>query len=386
MSGVPVEVSARRITVPYLCPCCCGVADAALAVSFTRVTGKQRVRETTRELDFPYCSRCVRHARWWSSARRAAVLVMVCGAVAALGTAVGVSPLAGAGIAAGAAAVAAVAVLALWTRARATCSAACTGPGPAVTYHGWVDNVQRFSFASRRYAAAFAEQNEHSLVNVTPHLYQLVEQHRVEAAPTVEPEPETGSDSKPWPSAPRLKAPTAPQPIMRAKSSSTQPATRSRASTSAPPLTVARSRASTSAPPLTVARSRASTSAPPLTIARSRSSSTAPTLAVVRTRAASTAPPLTVVRTRAASTAPPPATARSRASTTAPPPMRAARTRPPGSIAEVPQPEPRPAEEEAAPMWPERVDRGRSLLENVMRIDARTIQSGGLVKRPGRVS
>ena len=48
-----------------------------------------------------------------------------------------------------------------------------------MAYHGWDGPVQTFSFVSRRYAAAFAEQNEQSLVNVTPHLYQLVEQQRV---------------------------------------------------------------------------------------------------------------------------------------------------------------------------------------------------------------
>jgi hypothetical protein len=55
-----------------------------------------------------------------------------------------------------------------------------------VTYHAWAEHVQAFSFASRRYAAAFAEQNERSLVNVTPHLYQLVEQRRV-SVPTPPP-------------------------------------------------------------------------------------------------------------------------------------------------------------------------------------------------------
>ncbi len=183
MPGVTVEVSAPKITVPYLCPCCCGVADTALAVSFTRITGERLRRETTRQLDFPYCSRCVRHARWWTAAWRAATVVMVCGALAGVlaGAFLGIA--AGAAGAAGAGVLAVALGLALRAKARATRCPACAGPGPAVTYHGWADHVQTFSFASRRYAAAFAEQNERSLVNVTPHLYQLVEQHRVSVSP-----------------------------------------------------------------------------------------------------------------------------------------------------------------------------------------------------------
>src|SRR5213075_2713015 len=102
MSGLSVEVSARKVTVPYLCPCCCGVADSALAVSFTRVTGERSMRETTRELDFPYCSRCVRHSRLWSRAWRAAAAVMVCGAIAGVAAGFLVDALLGAGVIVGA--------------------------------------------------------------------------------------------------------------------------------------------------------------------------------------------------------------------------------------------------------------------------------------------
>jgi hypothetical protein len=181
MSGVSVEVSARKVTVPYLCPCCSGVADTELAVSFTRITGEHFMRETTREIDFPYCSRCVQHSRWWNTAWHAAAAMMTCGVIAGVAIGLGAGALIGAGVAAAAGALAAGVGLALRAKARASCSPACSGPGPAVTYHGWSDQVQRFSFASRRFAAAFAEQNERSLVNVTPHLYQLVEQGRVSA-------------------------------------------------------------------------------------------------------------------------------------------------------------------------------------------------------------
>jgi hypothetical protein len=181
MSGVRVEVSARKITVPYLCPCCCGVADTALAVSFTRVTGERFLRETTRELDFPYCSKCVRHSSWWAASWRAAAAVMACGAIAGVILGIAVGAAAGVGAAVFGGGLAVLVGLALRARARAGCSPSCAGPGTAVTYHGWAAQVQTFSFVSRRYAAAFAEENGRSLVNVTPLLYQLVEQGRVSA-------------------------------------------------------------------------------------------------------------------------------------------------------------------------------------------------------------
>lgn len=179
MSGVTVEVSARKITVPFLCPCCCGVADTALAVSFTRVTGERSMRETTRELDFPYCSRCVTHSRWWNAAKRAGWAVLVAGVAAATCASILLAPIIGVAIAVVTSALAVGTAAALRAKARERTCPACSSTAPAVTFHGWGDDVQTFSFASRRYAAAFAEQNERSLVNMTPHLYQLVEQSRV---------------------------------------------------------------------------------------------------------------------------------------------------------------------------------------------------------------
>jgi hypothetical protein len=283
MSGVSVEVSSRKVTVPYLCPCCCGVADTALAVSFTRITGVRLVRETTRELDFPYCSRCVQHSSWWVAAWRAAGAAMACGALIAVVLGVAAGATAGVGAAVFATGLSLLAGLSLRARARAACSPSCAGAGPALTYHGWADNVQRFSFVSRRYAAEFAAQNERSLVNVTPQLYQLVEQQRVSAPPPVAGKPVDLAF------APTVHAQPAPQAApLRAL---TQPATFQ-------PMQ----------------------------------------------------PDLKVT------------------------PLRA-----------LPQPATfQPVQPE--PMWPERADRARSLLDNVMRIDHRAVGAGGLVKRSGRAS
>jgi hypothetical protein len=199
MRGVPVEVCAQKIAVPCLCPCCGGVADTALAVSFTRVTGQRFRRETTRELDFPYCSRCVRHTRFWTAAWRAAAVVMACGALGGVVAGIAFGLPAGAAVVASAGALAVALGLALRAKARAARCPACAGAGPAVTFHGWIDQVQTFSFVSRRYAAAFAEQNERSLVNVTPHLYQLLEQHRVSGSPAAAARARAAGAAPMWP-------------------------------------------------------------------------------------------------------------------------------------------------------------------------------------------
>jgi hypothetical protein len=81
-----------------------------------------------------------------------------------------------------------------------------------VTYHGWADQVHSFSFVSRRYAAAFAEHNERALVNVTPQVYQLVEQNKVST-----PAP-TRSLSAPVHAAPARAMQLWPQRVDRARS------------------------------------------------------------------------------------------------------------------------------------------------------------------------
>src|SRR4051812_32338633 len=83
MSGVVIEVSARKFSIPFECTCCGAAADADLKVPATR-TGKQVARETTRGLDFPYCQRCVDHVAAWESAGMGSAAVMLLGIVAAV--------------------------------------------------------------------------------------------------------------------------------------------------------------------------------------------------------------------------------------------------------------------------------------------------------------
>ena len=187
MSGFNVEVSARKITVPHFCPCCCGVADTELPVSFTRVTGERFVRETTLAFDFPYCSRCVNHSHQWSAAWRLTGRMIAGGAVACAVAGLAAGALTGAVVAVAVAAVAVAVGLVRRAQARDACCPSCVGPGAAVTYHGWDGNVQMFSFVSGRYAAEFAEQNERRLVNMTTHLHQLLKKCAVAEPPPVLP-------------------------------------------------------------------------------------------------------------------------------------------------------------------------------------------------------
>lgn len=96
MSGISVDVSARKITVPYFCPCCCGVADTELPVSFTRVSGERFMRETTVAFDFPYCSRCVEHSHQWNGAWNLSRRTIAAGAVACTLAGLAGGPLVGA--------------------------------------------------------------------------------------------------------------------------------------------------------------------------------------------------------------------------------------------------------------------------------------------------
>jgi hypothetical protein len=199
MLGARVEVASRAIAVPSACPCCGDTADSRFTVACSRRIGARARRAITREHDFPYCSRCVEHARRWMSARAVATIAMVGASLTGAGTAALAGALAGLVAALVVLACGLAAAAARRLQARAACSPACTCAGPAVAFRGWSGSVQSFELRSPRYAAELAELNERSLVNVTPFLYQLLEQRRV-ARPLAIPEVQR------WPAASRKLA------------------------------------------------------------------------------------------------------------------------------------------------------------------------------------
>lgn len=178
MSGVVIDVSARKFSIPFECPCCGAAADADLKVPATRA-GKQAARETTRGLDFPYCRRCIAHVAAWESAGVVSAGVMLLGIVAGILVAAAVKVAIG-----GLIFIAAIPFA--WTvrsadraKAKARCGPSCAAPGKALTYLGWTGNVNSFSFESPTYAARFAEHNTNKLINVSAQLKRLLEAHRI---------------------------------------------------------------------------------------------------------------------------------------------------------------------------------------------------------------
>jgi hypothetical protein len=170
MSGVIVQVSARKFAVPFECPCCGAAPDTEMMIW----------DKTGRGFDFPYCAKCVAHVGKWESSRVLSSGITFLGLSAAV-----IAGLVTRQILIGLAVTAATigaAVLVLRTRRKAATAArneSCSSAARAVSYLGHAANTTSFSFESPTYTARFAEQNEDKLVNVTTKLRKLLENHRV---------------------------------------------------------------------------------------------------------------------------------------------------------------------------------------------------------------
>jgi hypothetical protein len=189
VSGVIVEVSAQKISVPFQCPCCGNDRpDGEFAASYTRTTGKRVIRETTRGFSFPYCTPCLAHVQKWQSADALRRGVLIAGIVLAI--IVGLSASGTAGIVVFGISIPIALVLAAQRRsqAKASCSPGCVIPGPAVSYLGWSGSVKMFSFTAAVYAGRFAQHNARNLINVNADLRHVLE-HPALVAPAVEEPP-----------------------------------------------------------------------------------------------------------------------------------------------------------------------------------------------------
>lgn len=184
MSGVVVEVSARKVSIPFECPCC-GYErpDGEFSATHTRTTGKRVVRSTTREFSFPCCSRCMAHVKMWESAAAITPGFVAVGIIVAV--VVGIAAAAVAGIAVFGTALVLGRVLESNRRqqAKATCGPSCATPSTSVSYLGWSGSVSSFRFASPTYAGRFANQNARSLVNVNLGLRRVLETSALVAPP-----------------------------------------------------------------------------------------------------------------------------------------------------------------------------------------------------------
>lgn len=178
-AGVVVEVSSRRFDVPFECPCCGAEPDAEMAVPLARMAGHAASADSARELDFPYCERCLEHLTRWEAAGLVSAAVMLSGIVASVALAIAGQLLIGALVFVAAFVIASLQVTRRRRRARAACRPSCAGPGLAVAYFGWSGNTSAFSFRSPTYTARFAEHNAALLANQRAELRRLLEGHRV---------------------------------------------------------------------------------------------------------------------------------------------------------------------------------------------------------------
>ena len=177
MSGLTVQVSARRFTIPFECPCCGSPPDAELRVP--RARGAMAATDSATGLDVPYCSRCIRHAEAWDTAGVGSAAVLVVGVLAFVAISlIAARPLLGLVALVASIPVALVVAGARRKRAKAACTEACASPGMALHYLGWNGTLTSLSFDSLTYAARFAEQNTGSVLE-TPQLRKLLEGHRI---------------------------------------------------------------------------------------------------------------------------------------------------------------------------------------------------------------
>ncbi|HEY5927088.1 MAG TPA: hypothetical protein VIV11_35615 [Kofleriaceae bacterium] len=169
MAAVIVELAARKFALPFECPCCGAPPDTELPIT---------AKTTRQSLAFPYCERCVNHARTWEGSGVASAGVMVLAITGAIGAAVSGAILLGLGIFVVGAILAWLVRSSRRAAAKAGCRASCATSGHAVTYLGWSGTTSSFSFASPTFAARFAEANQAQIANESPQLRKLLDGYR----------------------------------------------------------------------------------------------------------------------------------------------------------------------------------------------------------------
>jgi hypothetical protein len=169
MGATVVELASRKFALPAECPCCGATPDAELPI----------ISASTRHaLLFPYCQRCVMHARIWDGSGVASAGVMVLAITGAIGAAISGAFLVAVGVFVLGAVLAWILRQSRRNAAKAGCGESCATPGTAVTYFGWTGATSSFSFASPTFAARFAEANTELVANHTPQLRKLLDGYK----------------------------------------------------------------------------------------------------------------------------------------------------------------------------------------------------------------
>jgi hypothetical protein len=213
MSGLTVQVSARRFTIPFECPCCGAPPDTELRVPRQRCA--MAAPDSASGLDVPYCSRCTRHAEAWDHAGVGSAAVLVLGVIVfVVVSLVLAKPLFGLLALVASIPVALAVAGARRKNAKAQCSESCAGPGMALHYLGWNGTLTSISFDSLTYAARFAEQNTGAVLE-TPQLRKLLDAHRIARLQVPTPAAAVSISAAPTPAEWRRKIEEAKGPVAR---------------------------------------------------------------------------------------------------------------------------------------------------------------------------
>ena len=213
MSGLTVQVSARRFTIPFECPCCGAPPDSELRVP--RQRGANAAPDSAAGLDVPYCSRCTRHAEAWDHAGVGSAAVLVLGVIAFVVVSLVLArPLFGLLALVASIPIALAVAGARRKNAKAQCSESCAAPGLALQYLGWNGTLTSIAFESLTYAARFAEQNTGAVLE-TPQLRKLLDAHRIARLQVPTPAAAVSVSAAPTPAEWKRKIEEARGPVAR---------------------------------------------------------------------------------------------------------------------------------------------------------------------------
>jgi hypothetical protein len=213
MSGLTVQVSARRFTIPFECPCCGAPPDSELRVP--RQRGANAAPDSAAGLDVPYCSRCARHAEAWDHAGVGSAAVLVLGVIAFVVISLVLArPLFGLLALVASIPIALAVAGARRKKAKAQCSESCAAPGLALQYLGWNGTLTSIAFESLTYAARFAEQNTGAVLE-TPQLRKLLDAHRIARLQVPTPAAAVSVSAAPTPAEWKRKIEEARGPVAR---------------------------------------------------------------------------------------------------------------------------------------------------------------------------
>jgi hypothetical protein len=167
---------------PAECACCGCFADATLAVSASRSSGKRVVHTKTNVWDIPYCSQCVAHVGAAAQSPSGITITLVLLSVI-LGFFLGYAVNLATGILSCFLAFVAIAFVSANLReralahARTLCSSNCVCVGQSVACLGWHGTVHEFEISSLRFATDFMLTNQGKLVNLSPQARDFLAQY-----------------------------------------------------------------------------------------------------------------------------------------------------------------------------------------------------------------